>query len=83
MTLGARNRHRWFGRRDTCIPPNWESFVALVNRPESAGNGAWRWLASGSMTREAVLQRFNSAHDTVSTICRISFACTQVRIETK
>ena len=35
------------------------SFVAIVNRPETAGRwGAWRWLAAGSTTREAALLLF-------------------------
>jgi hypothetical protein len=46
-------------------------------------DGAWRWLAAGSMTREAALLLFNSVHLTVSTVCRISFVCTQARIETE
>jgi hypothetical protein len=41
------------------------------------------WLSAGSMTREAALLLFNSVHVTVSTICRISFACAQARIETE
>jgi hypothetical protein len=36
--LVARNRYRWFGRRDACILPN--SFVAIMNRLETAGR--WR-----------------------------------------
>jgi len=35
--LVARNRYRWFGRRDACIPPECGSFLAIVNRPEIAG----------------------------------------------
>ncbi len=46
-------------------------------------NGLWRWLAAGNMKREAARLLFNSIHVTVSTICRISFACTQGRIETE
>jgi hypothetical protein len=38
--LVARNRYGWFGRRDACILPNFGSFVAIVNRPETAGR--WR-----------------------------------------
>jgi len=39
--------------------------------------------AAGSMTREAALRPFNSVRANVSTIYRISFACTQGRIETE
>ena len=45
--LVARNRYRWFGRRDTCILPNSGSFLVSGNRPETAqDDGAWRRLAA-------------------------------------
>ena len=44
--LVARNRYRWFGRRPR----------------EVRDNGAWRWFAACSMTREAALLLFNSVH---------------------
>jgi hypothetical protein len=47
------------------------SFVAIVNRPETAGR--WRLALA--------LLLFNSVPVTVSTIRRISFVCAQVRIE--
>jgi hypothetical protein len=31
--LVARNRYRWFGRRDALHPAEFRSFVAIVNRP--------------------------------------------------
>ena len=55
--------------------------LAVVNRPETADDGAWRWLAAAAMTKEAALLQFNSVAVTVSTICRISFVCAQARIE--
>jgi DCC1-like thiol-disulfide oxidoreductase len=38
--LVARNRYRWFGRRDACILTEFGSFGAIVNRPETAGTMA-------------------------------------------
>ena len=76
MNLVARNRYRWFGRRDA-----FGSFVAIMNRPETGDDGAWRWLAAAGMAKEAALLLFNSVPVTVSTICRISFVCAQARIE--
>jgi hypothetical protein len=40
-----------------------------------------RSLAAAGMMKEAALLLFNSVAVTVSTICRISFACAQARIE--
>lgn len=37
--LVACNRYRWFGRRDA-HPAEFGLFVAIVNRPETAGR--WR-----------------------------------------
>ena len=79
--LVARNRYRWFGRRDACILPNSNLSWAIMNRPETGGDGAWRWLAAAGMAKEAALLLFNSVPVTVSTIRRISFVCAQVRIE--
>jgi hypothetical protein len=59
-------------------PAEFGSFVAIVNRPETAGR--WRLTLVG-MTKEAALLQFNSVLITVSTICRISFVCAQARIE--
>jgi len=46
--LVARNRYRWFGRRDACILPNsdrsWPSWTA----PRLRQDGAWRWLVAGN-----------------------------------
>jgi predicted DCC family thiol-disulfide oxidoreductase YuxK len=42
--LVARNRYRWFGRRDTCIL-EFRSFVVTANRPETAGR--WRLAPAG------------------------------------
>jgi hypothetical protein len=47
--------------------------TGLVDALHQAG-GAWRWLAAAGM-------QFNSVRITVSTICRVSFVCTQARIE--
>jgi len=64
-------------------PAEFGSFVAIVNRPRLRDDRAWRWLAAGSVTREAALLPFNSVRVTVSTICRISFVRAQARIETE
>ena len=42
-----------------------------------------RVLHPDGMVHAAALLLFNSVHVTVSTICRISFVCTQARIETE
>ena len=48
------------------------------------GRGGWNVpTAAGSMTRETALLLFNSVRANVSTIYRISFTCTQGRIETE
>ena len=49
--LVARNRYRWFGPSRRLHPAEFGSFVAVVNRPETAGRwrralvgcGQWRW----------------------------------------
>jgi hypothetical protein len=57
---------------------------ARIYRSRGGGCGGWNVpTAAGSMTREAALPRFNSVGANVSTIYRISFACTQGRIETE
>jgi hypothetical protein len=55
-------------------------FVALSGGGRGSGRAS---TAAGSMTRETALLLFNSVCANVSTIYRISFACTQGRIETK
>ena len=57
--LVARNRYRWFGRRDACILPNSDRFLALVSRPETAG----RWHLAPADTKEAALLQFDSVPD--------------------
>jgi hypothetical protein len=56
-------------------------------RSDALGRGArggWKVpTAAGSMTKEAALLLFDSVRANVSTIHRISFACTQGRIETE
>ena len=47
------------------------------------GRGGWNVPTAAGMTREAALLLFNSVRANVSTIYRISFACTQGRIETE
>jgi len=51
-------------RRDACILSEFGSFVAIVNRPETAGRWRLALVAAGSMTREAALLLFNSVHVT-------------------
>jgi tetratricopeptide (TPR) repeat protein len=61
--LVARNRCRWFGRRDACITLascRIRIIRAIVNRPKTAGR--WR-LAQAGMTKEAALLQFNSVPD--------------------
>jgi hypothetical protein len=36
-------------------PAEFGSFVAIVNRPKTEDDGAWRRLAAASMTTEAAL----------------------------
>jgi hypothetical protein len=53
-----------------------------IYRSRGGGRGGWNVpTATGSMTKEAALLLFNSVRADVSTIDRISFACTQGRIE--
>jgi hypothetical protein len=59
-----------------------------IYRSRGGGRGGWKVpTAAGSTTREAALQLFNSVRGSVSvsvsTIYRISFVCTQGRIETE
>ena len=55
-----------------------------IYRSRGGSRGGWNVpTAAGSMTREAALLPFNSVRANVSTIYRISFACTQGRIETE
>ena len=49
--LVARNRYRWFGRREACVLPNSDRSWP-VNRPENAGvnkDAAYRYGASSEM----------------------------------
>ena len=56
--------------------------AARIYRSRGGGRGGWNVpTATGSMTKEAALLLFNSVRADVSTIDRISFACTQGRIE--
>jgi hypothetical protein len=58
--------------------------AARIYRSSGVGGGGWNVpTAAGSMTRETELLLFNSVRANVSTIYRISFACTQGRIETE
>src|SRR5271157_4210907 len=67
--------------RDALLPL---ATAARVYRSRGGGRGGWNVpTAAGSMTREAALLLFNSVRANVSTIYRISFACTQGRIETE
>ncbi len=81
--LVARNRYRWFGRRDACILPNSDHSWPSRTAPRVRDDGDWLWLAAGSMKGEAALLLFNSVDVTASTICRISFMCAHARIETE
>ena len=57
---------------------------ARIYRSRGGGRGGWNVpTAAGSMTKEAALLLFNSVRSDVNTIDRISFACTQGRIETE
>ena len=59
-----------------------ESSSQEERRPR--GRGGWKVpTAAGSMPKEAALLLFDSVRANVSTIHRISFACTQGRIETE
>ena len=65
--------------RDALLPL---ATAARIYRSRGGGRGGWNVpTAAGSMTREAALLLFNSVRANVSTIHRISFACTQGRIE--
>jgi predicted DCC family thiol-disulfide oxidoreductase YuxK len=44
--LVARNRYRWFGRRDTCILPNSDRSWRSGTAPRLRDDGAWRRLAA-------------------------------------
>ena len=58
--LVARNRYRWFGRRDTCILPN-----SGGTAPRLRDDGAWRRLAAGrhdSGTNGRILEVFGMEH---------------------
>jgi len=66
---------------ETLLP---SATAARIYRSRGGGRGGWNGpTAAGSMTREAALLLFNSVRANVSTIYRISFACTQGRIETE
>jgi hypothetical protein len=65
--------------RDALLPL---ATAARIYRSRGGGRGGWNVpTATGSMTKEAALLLFNSVRADVSTIDRISFACTQGRIE--
>ena len=67
--------------RDALLPL---ATAARIYRSRGGSRGGWNVpTAAGSMTREAALLLFNSVRANVSTIYRISFACTQGRIETE
>ena len=44
--LVARNRYRWFGRRDACILPNSDRSWRSGTAPRLRDDGAWRRLAA-------------------------------------
>jgi hypothetical protein len=56
-------------------PAEFGSFVAILNRPGTAGRWRLALVGCGRMTKEAALLLFNLVPVTVSTICRISFVC--------
>jgi hypothetical protein len=57
--------------------------VAIVNRAETAAGWRLALVGCGKHDEGAALLLFNLVHDTVSTICRVSFVCAQARIETE
>jgi hypothetical protein len=60
---------------------HWRRPHASIDHAAGA-RGGWKVpTAAGSMTKEAALLLFNSVRADVSTIDRISFACTQGGIE--
>ena len=93
--LFRRVRTCWKRRIACKLPHEEHQFSAIISetrfshwrRPHASmitrrGRGGWNVpTAAGTMTREIALLLFNSVRADVSTIDRISFACTQGRIE--
>src|SRR6202035_3898852 len=77
--LVARNRYRWFGRRDACILPNSDRSWPSCTAPKLRVDGAAR-AGRGRHDEGSSLLLFNSVPVTESTICRISFVCAQARL---